>query len=118
MTKRFLTTCVLVCGFALAALAVAAGLDGKWAGKTQFDGNDLPLTYNFKVDGDKVTGTAESPYGVSPIDNGKLKDNVVSFTTNVNGMEIPQTGKVYADSVALDISVNGSTIHANLTRAK
>lgn len=117
MTKKFLTTCMLVCGITLAALAVA-GLDGKWAGKTQFDGNDLALTYTFKVDGEKVTGSAESPYGTSTIDNGKLKDGVVTFTTNVNGMEIPQTGKVYTDSVSLDISVNGSVIHSTLTRAK
>ncbi len=118
MTKKFLTTCVLVCGVVLGALAFAAGLDGKWTGKTQYDGNDLALTYTFKVDGEKVTGTAESPYGVSTVDNGKLKGADLTFTTSVNGMEIPQSGKVYADSVALDISVNGSTIHSTLTRAK
>ena len=117
MYKKFLTTSLIVCAVVLAAFA-AADLNGKWVGQVSMQGNDIPLTYTFKVDGDKLTGVAESSYGPSAIENGKVKGDSISFTTNVSGYEIPQRGKFYQDSVSLNIEVQGSNLHAVLTRAK
>ncbi|OKS87714.1 hypothetical protein [Mucilaginibacter polytrichastri] len=118
MYKKTLTTSILVFGCVLVSLAFVAGLDGKWVGQVNMSGNPLALTYTFKVDGDKLTGVAESPYGPSAIENGKFKGDSVSFTTNVSGYEIPQSGKFYKDSVSLDIEVQGSKLHTVLVRAK
>jgi hypothetical protein len=118
MYKKLLTTSLLVCAIVVAAFAVAADLNGKWVGRVSMQGNDIPLTYTFKVDGDKLTGVAESSYGPSAIENGKVKGDSISFTTNVSGYEIPQHGKFYQDSVSLNIEVQGSNLHTVLTRAK
>ena len=118
MYKKFLTTSLLVCAIVVAGFAVAADLNGKWVGQVSMQGNDIPLTYTFKVDGDKLTGVAESSYGPSAIENGKVKGDSISFSTNVSGYEIPQSGKVFKDSVSLNIEVQGSNLHAVLTRAK
>lgn len=118
MYKKFLTTTLLVCAVALATFAVVADLNGKWIGQINFQGTDVPLTYTFKVDGDKLTGVAETSYGPSTIENGKVKGDSISFTTNVSGYEIPQRGKFYQDSVSLNIEVQGSNLHTVLTRAK
>lgn len=118
MYKKLLSTSLIVCAVALATFAAIADLNGKWVGQVSMQGNDIPLTYNFKVDGDKLTGVAESSYGPSTIENGKVKGDSIFFTTNVSGYEIPQRGKFYQDSVSLNIEVQGSNLHAVLTRAK
>ncbi|NCD71311.1 glycoside hydrolase [Mucilaginibacter agri] len=118
MYKKFLTTSILVCCCVLASLAVIADLNGKWIGSVNMQGNDLALTYTFKVDGDKLTGVAESPYGPSAIENGKVKGDSLMFTTNVSGIEIPQSGKFFSDSVTLNIEVQGSVLHTTLKRAQ
>ncbi|QQL48678.1 glycoside hydrolase [Mucilaginibacter ginkgonis] len=118
ITKKMTFLVAIFATVVLSAFAIFAALDGKWVGTTNMDGNDLALTYNFKVDGDKLTGTAESPYGVSTIDNGKVSGDMINFSTVVNGLEIPQKGKVYADSVVMNIDVNGNILHATLKRPK
>ena len=118
MYKKLFTTSLLICAIVVGAFAVVADLNGKWVGQVSMQGNDIPLTYTFKVDGDKLTGVAESSYGPSAIENGKVKGDSISFTTNVSGYEIPQHGKFYQDSVSLNIEVQGSNLHAVLTRAK
>ena len=118
MYKKFLITSLLVCAIVVAAFAIATDLNGKWVGQVSMQGNTIPLTYTFKVDGDKLTGVAESSYGPSAIENGKVTGDSISFTTNISGYEIPQHGKFYSDSVSLNIEVQGSNLHAVLTRAK
>ncbi len=118
MYKKFLTTSLIVCAGFLAAFAALGDLNGKWTGQVSMSGNTIPLTYTFKVDGDKLTGVAESSYGPSAIENGKVKGDSISFTTNVSGYEIPQKGKFYQDSVSLNIEVQGSNLHTVLTRAE
>ena len=118
MKRKILTSTVLLCFF-IAFIAVIADLNGKWSGviKTP-DGNDLPVTYNFKVDGTKLTGTAESPGGTVSIDDGKISGDTFSFKVNVSGTDYPHTGKVYADSLAMDIDFGGPKAHFIVKKAK
>jgi hypothetical protein len=117
MMKKILTTTLLVCCVAV-CLAVIADLTGKWSGTIKTpDGNEFPLTYTFKVDGNKLTGTAESPQGEVAIDSGKVNGDMFTFQVNVNGMAIPHSGKYYGDSVGLDIDLNGQKIHTTLKHA-
>ncbi|MCJ8209311.1 hypothetical protein MUY27_06295 [Mucilaginibacter sp. RS28] len=118
MKKKLLSTTLMLCLLALGALAVVADLTGKWTGQVNYGGQPVELTYNFKVDGEKLGGTVESSYGPSDISNGKIQGTDFSFVTSVQGMEIPQSGKFYGDSVAIDIDVNGQKLHTTLTRAK
>jgi len=61
-------------------------LAGTWETKfTGGDGTEIPLTFEFKVDGDKLTGTVEGPLGKLPISNGKISGDEISFEVDVNG---------------------------------
>ena len=115
--KKIFTTTLLVC-CVLVCLAVIADLTGKWSGiiKTP-DGQELPLTYTFKVDGARLTGIASSPQGDVPLDSGKVAGTDFTFQVNVNGMVIPHTGKYYGDSVAMNIDLGGQKLHTTLKRA-
>ena len=117
MKKRTFATVAFVCCF-FALLAVAADISGKWSGTiTTPDGQQLPVSYNFKVDGDKVTGTAESPNGQVTVDNGVIKGDSVMFKVNVDGTDYPHAGKIYADSIGMDLLFGGAKTHFTLKRA-
>jgi hypothetical protein len=118
MKRKLFYPIALVCGFLVFAAFVFADLSGKWTGviKTP-DGNDLEVSYNFKVDGDKLTGTAESPAGQVTVDDGKINGDTFTFKVTVDGNDYPHSGKVYADSCGLDIDFGAQKIHTTLKRA-
>jgi hypothetical protein len=118
MKKIFLTTAVLFFCFAMCFAAIS-GISGKWSGTLRTpDGNDIDLNYIFKVDGDKLTGTATSQGVEIPIDSGKVNGNDIKFSlTNPDGIVIPHKGKYYGDSIGMDIDVQGMKFHSTLKRA-
>jgi glucan biosynthesis protein len=100
--------------FALAAVlaataASAAGLDGKWQG-TQ---GENTLTYIFKVDGEKLTGTIENSQIPGPIEiqDGKVKGNEISFNIkrDIQGTQIQAnwTGMLAGDELKLTRTTAG-----------
>ena len=118
MKIKIFTTTALVCCFVV-CFAIIADLSGKWTGSLHApDGNDYPLNYNFKVDGDKLTGTGESQQGTVPITDGKVSGTDFSFTIDAGGVALKNTGKFYAeaDSCGLDMDYNGIKMHATLKR--
>ncbi len=116
-SKIFITT-ALVCCFVV-CMAIVTDLTGKWTGFIRTpDGNDLPVTYNFKADGTKLSGTAESPQGTVTIDDGKIDGSNFTFKVNVNGTDYPHTGKMYTDSCGMDIDFGGQKAHFTIKRYK
>lgn len=117
MKRKTFTNSLLLCFF-IACIALVADLNGKWSGLLKMsDGNEIALTYNFKVDGAKLTGSAASPEGEVQIDSGKYVGPDFSFSVNVNGMDIPHKGHFYGDSVGMDITISGNVSHVTLKRA-
>jgi hypothetical protein len=116
MKRKFFTTAILV-GCFMVCMAAIADLSGKWAGKLVLgDGSEYPLLYNFKIDGDKLTGTALTPEGDVQIANGKTDGTTFSFSVTASGMDIPHTGKFYGDSTGIDLEINGAKVHSVLKR--
>jgi len=113
LTSVLLTGCFLICA------AIATDLSGKWSStfKTP-DGTTFPLSYVFKVDGTKLTGTVTSPQGELAIADGTTDGAAFSFSVNVGGTVIKNTGKYYAaaDSAGIDIDFGGAKMHGKLTR--
>jgi len=118
MKRKLFNPIALACCFIVFAAFVVADISGKWTGviKTP-DGNDLQVSYNFKVDGDKLTGTAESPAGQVTVDDGKVTGDTFSFKVTVDGNDYPHSGKIYADSCGLDIDFGAQKVHTTLKRA-
>lgn len=116
MKRRILIPALLVASLAL-IMAVVDGLSGKWKGTIKTpDGNELPVTYNFKADGATLTGTAESPAGSVTIDNGKITGDTFTFKVTVDGNDYPHKGKMYADSCGMDIDFGGTSTHFTIKR--
>jgi hypothetical protein len=116
MKRKLLNPITLLCSF-LIFVAAIGDLNGKWTGTIKTpDGNELPVTYNFKVDGDKLTGTGESPAGVVTLDSGRVSGDTFIFQISVDGNVYPHTGKIYADSCGLDIDFGGQKVHTTLKR--
>jgi len=113
--KLIIFTALIACSIFI--MAVVDGLTGKWKGSIKTpDGNELPVTYNFKADGDKLTGTAESPAGQVTVDNGKITGDTFTFKVTVDGNDYPHKGKMYADSCGMDIDFGGTSAHFTIKR--
>ena len=120
MKRKLITPITLFCS-ALIWLAVTSGLNGKWTGALKSpSGEEFPINYTFKVNGDTFTGTGVSPDGDIPISDGKLNGTDFSFKVLYNNTTIENSGKYYAagDSVGLNVNFNGEIMHATLTRPK
>ncbi|HTE00387.1 MAG TPA: hypothetical protein VK668_13935 [Mucilaginibacter sp.] len=116
--KIFITTALVSCF--LFCLAAIADLSGKWRGTVVTpDGKEVILTYNFKVDGNKLTGTGESNDHEIKIDSGQVNGTDIKFSvTNTEGILIPHHGKYFAngDSVSMNLDFQGAKFHATLKR--
>ncbi|MDB5109763.1 MAG: glycoside hydrolase [Mucilaginibacter sp.] len=115
-TKFFSIVTLLICS-AMICFAVITDLTGKWTGTVKIqDGNDFPLTYVFKTDGNNLTGSLQSPQGELPITDGKINGSNFSFKLDFNGTPIVNTGKYYGDSIAIEAEINGNKLHTVLKR--
>ncbi len=117
MKKRLSIAALLVCCFA-AAFAAFADLNGKWTGTLKMADFELPLTYTFKVDGETLTGACSTDQGDLPILNGKIKGSDFTFALDIQGQQMPQTGKFYGDSTVITSEFQGQKTHVKLLRAQ
>jgi uncharacterized protein (DUF2147 family) len=82
----------------------AADITGKWTGEMAGrQGQAQEISFNFKVEGEKVTGTMTSREVEAPISDGKLSGDEISFTVvqNTGGNETKSLfkGKVTGDEI-------------------
>lgn len=117
MKRKILTTALLF-STVLACFAAITDLTGKWKGSIiMSDGNEVPLTYIFKVDGDKLTGTVQTPQDDLTIYDGKItNDKEFTFKVDVNGDAVQSSGKYYGDSVVVVANLAGDKLRSKLTR--
>ncbi|MGH9656951.1 MAG: hypothetical protein ACRD96_00310 [Bryobacteraceae bacterium] len=119
MTKhRLLLTVALT---VLAALtASAADFGGKWtAAVPGRDGATMDTTFNFKVDGDKLTGTTSSQRGEAPIQDGKVSGDSISFKQTLefggNSIVILYEGKMAGSEIKFSRKREGGDRSAEFT---
>jgi hypothetical protein len=100
------------------AFSQATGdLNGKWIGLLKTDeGKEFSLLYNFKIQGNQLVGTANTPDGERPINDGKIKGADFTFNVAIGKMVIEHSGKFYGDSVGVDLSLGDQSSHATLKR--
>jgi hypothetical protein len=73
---------LLICMFAIASLALAqAKVDGKWAGEIQGGRGPQAVTFTFKTEGGKVSGTYQGARGGEvALEEVSLSGNTLKFT--------------------------------------
>jgi opacity protein-like surface antigen len=111
-------------GIALLLLCAAAAADvaGTWKASME-GGAGGDVTWVFKVDGNKITGTANSESsGEVPITDGKIEGNNISFTVslNFNGqpMKIFHKGTVNGSEMKLTVQFEGQDQTMEMTAKK
>jgi len=91
--------CAIALALVVVATAVAADVAGKWVAQVPGRGGQtVDTTFNFKVDGDNLTGTVGSPMGELQIQEGKVTGDAISFKVKMefggNAVVMLYTGKV------------------------
>ena len=88
-TWRIPLTLVVVL-LAIAALVRAADPTGRWTASFTTDVGEQQYTFEFKVMGSTLTGTAKSNLlGESKLDEGKVDGDKISFVESTSFMEVP-----------------------------
>ena len=87
----------------LAIPARTADIAGKWTASFDTQIGVQNYTYTLKVDGTKLTGTAESQFSNTEIAEGAVKGDEISFVENLNfegnALKIAYTGKISGDEI-------------------
>ena len=90
-------------GLALAGLARAGDISGKWQSEFDSQIGVQKYTYDFHVDGTTVTGKAINEHGEAAIQDGKIDGDTITFVEifSFNGMDIKitYTGKINGDEI-------------------
>ncbi|MGO9231540.1 MAG: hypothetical protein ACLQKA_20305 [Bryobacteraceae bacterium] len=116
----------LLGGAALAVLLLVpalADVTGKWTAAIDTQIGIQNYTYDFKVDGDKLTGRAKSQFGDTAITEGTVKGDEVSFVENLDfqgqPLRITYKGKVSGEEIKFTRQVGDvATEEFVATRAK
>ena len=111
MRNKILIMFVVVLGFMLST-AWSAGIAGTWKGEMAgMGGQPMEITFTFEVDGSEFTGTSVAMGNESPISEGKINGDDISFVVKVdmmgNEMKINYKGKVSGDEIKLTMGFEG-----------
>jgi len=99
------TRFALLAAALLLALAPAFGADvaGKWTASFETQIGTQNYTYDFKVDGGKLTGTAKSQNGESQIAEGAVNGDDITFVETLDyqgqSLRIVYKGKISGDEI-------------------
>jgi len=98
--KMLLVTLLFVFG---GTLATAAEFSGKWTAEFNTQIGVQKYTYEFHVDGTKLTGKATNEHGETEITEGKIDGDNISFVENLNfnrmDLRIVYTGTINGDEI-------------------
>jgi hypothetical protein len=105
----FLAACLVLSGM---AIAYASDVSGKWVAQVPGrQGNTREVTITLKAEGEKLTGTVSGRQGDTPIADGKIKGDEISFTVTqtIQGNEVKTNyaGKVSGDEIKFTRTFGG-----------
>ena len=115
MKKTILT--VLAVMFTLVA-ANAQKIDGKWKASIESPMGAMELTYTFKTEGEKITGSVTSEFGNMELTNIKVSETEISYDLNVMGNSVNQKGKIEGDVIKISMDMPGGGQGMEMTLKK
>ncbi len=96
------------------AAASAQDITGQWTGTVM---DQYKVTYDFKVQGQSLTGKDIHPDGsASDISNGTIDGDTLSFDVPIQGEMTHVTGKVKGDVMTLHLNVQGNSVDLDLKK--
>jgi len=122
--KMLLCLCAAFAMAVCTATAFAANVTGTWTGDMAGgpNGDTNHITFTFKQDGAKLTGTITGPQGdPMEISDGKVDGDKLSFNITFNGMTIRHEGVISGDEIKLTTKSDQGDFpggEMKLTRAK
>jgi len=103
--RRALLALVMTIG--MAASAFAADVTGKWVGSVETPNGPIELTYDFKADGEALTGTVASAMGSLPLNKGKVAGNVLTYEVTLENTVITHEAKVNDAGTEITVKATG-----------
>jgi hypothetical protein len=115
--RRALLALVMTIG--MATVALAADPSGKWVGSVEGPNGPLELTYQFKAEGEGLTGSVSSAMGTQEISNGKVAGDVLTFEVALEGGKITNEAKLNAagDEIAIKATGDWGTVEFVVKKA-
>lgn len=115
--RNFFVMLALVCS--LSVTAIAADVSGKWKAEfTTPDGTQRVNTFTLKADGALVTGTVAGGQDETPIKDGKLEGDTISFTADRPFGLFTYKGKVNGDEIRFSVSFGDNNFDMTAKRLK
>jgi major membrane immunogen (membrane-anchored lipoprotein) len=109
MTIRRFAVCALFVLAAVSAAAFAPGVAGKWTAAIDTQIGVQNYTYDFQVEGEKLTGTAKSQFSESQIAEGSVKGDEISFVESLKYedqvIRVVYKGKIAGDEIKFNRQV-------------
>ena len=103
----------------LALVAMAADVSGKWKAEfTTPDGTQRVNTFTLKMDGERLTGTVAGTQDETPIKDGKITGETISFTADRPFGTFKYTGKIAGDEIKFNVQFNDNSFEMIAKRVK
>ncbi|WPR73701.1 hypothetical protein [Algoriphagus sp. NG3] len=111
---KYVMTLVLVM-VSLVTFGQSNPIDGKWKGSRDTPNGSFEIEYNFKVEGNMLTGTWKTQFGEAKLEEGKVDGDKFSYSISFNEMKINNTGELVSED---EIMVKNERGGMTLTRIK
>ncbi|HET8548657.1 MAG TPA: hypothetical protein VFL57_11660 [Bryobacteraceae bacterium] len=106
---------VLACMLALAAWA--ADVSGKWRAEfTTPDGTQRVNTFTFRMDGERLTGTVAGTQDETPIRDGKVSGDTISFTADRPFGTFTYKGRISGNEIRFTVQFNDNSFDITAKR--
>ena len=99
------------------AVAAAADVSGKWKAEfTTPDGTARTNTFTLKADGSKLTGTVAGAQDETPIQNGTINGDEISFSAERPFGSFSYKGTVSGNAIKFNVEFNGERFEMTAKR--
>ena len=102
----------------LAASAFAADIAGKWTATTEGPNGSMTIVFDFKVDGQNLSGTAASDMGEMKITEGTIDGDKITFTVEAGDFKVVHKGTVSGDEMKLNVEIGDQKMEMTAKRNK
>lgn len=97
---------------------LAADINGKWKADFQTpDGTARSNTFTFKVDGEKLTGMVAGSQDETPIQDGKVSGDDISFSAERPFGKFTYKGKIAGNEIKLKVEFGDNSFDIVAKRA-